>query len=55
MVLWTTPVFGAVIHSAPASPLVPHWAVLVVAVPLLWLVIGGVVIALDRLLWSIAR
>jgi len=50
MVLWTSPVVGALIHSAPASPPVPHWAVLVVAVPLLWLVIGSVVVALDRLL-----
>lgn len=33
-----------------ASTPVPHWAVLLVVVPSLWLVIGGGAIAVDRLL-----
>lgn len=35
--------------TAPASP-VPHWVVLLVSVPALWLGIGATVIAIDRLL-----
>lgn len=36
--------------SAGASPPVPHWVVLLAAVPALWLVIAGAVAAVDRLL-----
>ena len=34
---------------APSTP-VPHWVVLFAVVPALWLLIGGTVLAVDRLL-----
>lgn len=37
------------LHSAASVP-VPHWLVLLVVVPGLWCVIGGAVLAVDRLL-----
>ena len=44
-------VFGAMpAHGvSPDQPLVPHWVVLLVVVPTLWLCIGGAVLAVDRL------
>lgn len=41
---------GSPLHAPPqASPTpVPHWIVLLVAVPTLWLVIGGAVLIIDR-------
>jgi hypothetical protein len=40
----------APLHGAGPSMPVPHWAVLLVVVPALWLLIGGAVLAVDRLL-----
>ncbi|WP_226013369.1 hypothetical protein [Halomicrobium salinisoli] len=37
------------LHGAPAPP-VPHWLLLLVVVPGLWCVVGGAVLAIDRLL-----
>lgn len=40
-----------VLHGAGQQPpQVPHWMVLLVAVPALWLVVGGAVVGIDRLL-----
>ncbi|WP_226023779.1 hypothetical protein [Halomicrobium salinisoli] len=36
------------LHGAPAP--VPHWLLLLVVVPGLWCVVGGAVLAIDRLL-----
>ncbi|SFH06363.1 hypothetical protein SAMN04488063_0060 [Halopelagius inordinatus] len=38
------------LHGTAAPGPVPHWVVLLVAVPALWLFIGGAVLAADRLL-----
>jgi len=38
------------LRGASTSIPVPHWVVLLVAVPALWLAIGGAVIAVGRLL-----
>jgi hypothetical protein len=38
------------LHGGPAPSPVPHWAVLLAVVPGLWLVIGGGVLAINRLL-----
>ena len=38
------------LHGWTASTPVPHWVVLIVAVLGLWLVIGGGVLVVDRLL-----
>lgn len=37
-------------HGPPSAAPVPHWAVLLVVVPLCWLCIGLAVLAIDRLL-----
>lgn len=37
------------LHGAASTP-VPHWVVLLVAVPALWLVVAGCVLLADRLL-----
>lgn len=37
--------------TAPSTP-VPHWVVLLVVVPALWLLVGGTVLAVDRLFES---
>ena len=37
-------------HRAAAPAPIPHWLVLFLVVPALWIVIGGLVAALDRLL-----
>lgn len=42
----TSPLHGA----AQAQPPVPHWAVLLAVVPALWVVIGGAVLVIDRLM-----
>lgn len=46
------PALGFLLHGPPRAPPppVPHWAVLLVTVPALWLVIGGAVLVVDRLL-----
>ena len=36
-------------HGVASAQPVPHWLVLLVAVPTLWLSIGGAVVAVDRL------
>jgi hypothetical protein len=41
---------AALLHGASASVPVPHWVVLLVAVPALWLAISGTVVVVDRLL-----
>lgn len=38
------------LHGAVSSTPVPHWLVLLVVVPALWLLVGGIVFAIDRLL-----
>lgn len=38
------------LHGVTPSTPVPHWAVLFAIVPTLWLLIGGTVLAVDRLL-----
>lgn len=38
------------LHGATAPAPVPHWVVLLVAVPALWMFISGAVLAADRLL-----
>lgn len=40
----------SLLHGAASPVPVPHWVVLLVAVPLLWLLVGGVVLAIDRVL-----
>ncbi len=42
-------VVGPLHAGAPSIP-IPHWVVLLAAVPALWLVIGAGVLAADRLL-----
>ena len=37
------------LHGAPPGQPVPHWVVLLVAVPALWLCIGGAVLVVKRL------
>lgn len=37
------------LHSSAAPP-IPHWLLLLVVVPVLWSVIGGTVLVIDRLL-----
>lgn len=46
------PALGFLLHGAPRAPPppVPHWVVLLVTVPALWLVIAGTVLVVDRLL-----
>jgi hypothetical protein len=39
-----------VLHGRPPVTPVPHWAVLLVVVPCLWALVGGGVLAVDRLL-----
>jgi hypothetical protein len=39
-----------ILHGAVLSPPVPHWLVLLVVVPALWLVVGAAVVGTDRLL-----
>ncbi|WP_225336352.1 hypothetical protein [Halomicrobium urmianum] len=48
LVVAELPVFAA-LHGAPSPP-VPHWLVLLVVVPALWLLVTGAVLAVDRLL-----
>ncbi|WP_248905331.1 hypothetical protein [Halocatena marina] len=38
------------LHGRVSSPPVPHWVVLIIAVLGLWLIIGGGVLLVDRLL-----
>lgn len=38
------------LHGATSNPPVPHWLVLLVVVPALWLLVLGAVRAVDRLL-----
>lgn len=40
----------APLHGAAFSTPVPHWVVLMLAVPALWLVVGVLVFAVDRAL-----
>ncbi|WP_372910917.1 hypothetical protein [Salinigranum sp.] len=40
------------LHGTVPSTPVPHWVVLLVAVPSLWLLVGGTVLVVDRLLES---
>lgn len=44
--------YGSPLHGPPQAPPppVPHWVVLLVVVPILWLVIGGTVLMIDWLL-----
>lgn len=41
------------LHGTVSSPPVPHWVVLLVVVPALWLFIGGAVLVLDRFLQAV--
>ncbi|MGA9402453.1 hypothetical protein [Haladaptatus sp.] len=45
------------LHAVPSSPPtpVPHWAVLMVAVPLLWVVIAGGVLLVDTMFERLSR
>jgi len=38
------------LHAGPQATPVPHWVVLLVAVPSLWVLVGGGVLLADRLL-----
>jgi uncharacterized membrane protein len=38
------------LHAGVVSTPIPHWVVLLVVVPSLWLLIGASVLAVDRLL-----
>jgi hypothetical protein len=40
------------LHGTVPSAPVPHWVVLLVVVPALWLLVGGTVLAVDRLFES---
>ncbi|ELY66337.1 hypothetical protein C489_13306 [Natrinema versiforme JCM 10478] len=50
LLLQRSPLHGP--PQAPPTP-VPHWVVLLVIVPALWVIIGGIVILIDQILQRI--
>ncbi|WP_135362909.1 hypothetical protein [Halosimplex halophilum] len=46
----SAPLHWCPLHGVGASPPVPHWVVLLAAVPTFWLLVAALVLAVDRLL-----